>query len=124
MVLCEDRHSDDPRPVAAESTCAALGMHFKLDSNKADFTNLGLTDVALDFTASGHPCAEAVSFSGQSPTWPEKLDWSVTEIHIPERSVRCEAYTVSAATGGVFSLFYPKIPVLSKSSKACEGISL
>ena len=38
---------------------AALGMHFKLDTNKADFTSLDLEDVALSFTTSGHPCAEA-----------------------------------------------------------------
>ncbi|CAL1132729.1 unnamed protein product [Cladocopium goreaui] len=88
---------------------AALGMQFKLETNEANFTSLDLEDVALSFTASGHACAEAVSFSGQPPAWPDLVDWSVTEIHIPVRSERREAYMASAASEGIGMLFYPKV---------------
>ena len=89
---------------------AAMGMQFKLDTNQADFVNLGLTGVDLGFTASGHPCAEAVCFVGQPPAWPDMLDWSVTEIHIPVQDQRNAAYMASAASGGGHTLFYPKVP--------------
>eukprot|EP00435_Cladocopium_sp_Y103_P070748 s785_g36.t1 len=93
------------RPVLGQ-----LGMHFKLDENMADFTSLGLVDVKLGYTASGHPRAEAFDFEGQPPEWPECLDWSVTEIHIPgAASAAHPAYTASSLSHGGGCLFYPKV---------------
>ena len=89
---------------------AALGMHYKMDTNKADFNTLGLKDVVLDFTASGHPRANAVTCVGQPPVWPDKLDWSVTEVHIPEtkRATAESAYMVCADAARQ-PLFYSKV---------------
>ena len=93
------------RPVLSQ-----LGMHFKMDENKADFCGLGLKDVKLGYTPSGHPSVEALSFHGQPPVWPDRLDWSVIEVHIPRPApIAEEAYMASAASLGPVKLFYPKV---------------
>ena len=89
---------------------ASLGMHYKMEENMADFTKLGLQGVALGFTSTGHPRVDAVDFGPEVPSWPERVDWSVTEIHVPDLAHGAvEAYMASAASGGGFSLFYPKV---------------
>ena len=91
---------------------ASLGMNYKMDTNVPDFSKLKLTDVILSFTASGHPKVNALDFGEppQVPTWPEGVDWSVTEVHILARhAATSRAYMVSAAPGVNCQLFYPKI---------------
>ena len=93
---------------------ASLGMNFRMQENKADFTNLGLREVQLKFTETGHPKVDAVSgFAGESaPIWPDKVDWSVTEVHIPifnKTSVSVRAYMADRLQGATPSLFYPKV---------------
>ena len=89
---------------------AALGMNYKMASNVADFTQLDLKEVFLGFTATGHPCVNAVDFGPVTPSWPEKVDWSLTEVHVPDLALTAfEAYTVSAASGLGRSMFYPKV---------------
>ena len=91
---------------------ASLGMNYKMDTNVADFPKLKLVDVALSFTASGHPKVNALDFgeTPQVPTWPEGVDWSVTEVHILAPDAEASrAYMVHAAPGINCRLFYPKV---------------
>ena len=92
---------------------AALGTNYRMEDNMADFTNLGLNNVQLKFTSTGHPKVDAVSFDGSpAPSWPERVDWSVTELHIPVGSETADtlgAYMADRLVGGVPKLFYPKV---------------
>ncbi len=89
---------------------ASLGMNYKMDINVADFTKLSLEHVKLDFTTSGHPRVNAVNFGPKVPLWPDNIDWSVTEVHIPDTaSAASRAYMASAASVGRVHFFYPKV---------------
>ena len=93
---------------------ASLGMNYKMDTNVADFPKLKLVDVALSFTASGHPKVNALDFgeTPQVPTWPEGVDWSVTEVHILAPDAEASrAYMVHA--GSIVDSFTPKFMVMS-----------
>ena len=92
------------RPVLSQ-----LGMHFKMDENKADFCGLGLKDVKLGYTPSGHPSVEALSFHGQPPVWPDRLDWSVIEAHIPRHTWRVQHHL------GQSNFFIPKFMVMLRN---------
>ena len=43
---------------------ASLGTNYRMEDNRADFTNLGLKDIQLQFTLTGHPKVDALSFDG------------------------------------------------------------
>ena len=90
---------------------AKLGMNYRMERNVADFTNLGLTDVQLSFTGSGHPRVAATDFGDvvHSPIWPEAVDWSVTEVHIPFDDLSARRAYMSARLPQVTKLFYPKV---------------
>ena len=92
---------------------AALGTNYRMEDNMADFTNLGLDNVQLEFTSTGHPKVDAVSFDGSlAPSWPERVDWSVTELHIPTGSETADAlgaYMADRLSGVLPKLFYPKL---------------
>ena len=101
---------------------AALGMTYRMDTNEADFAALGLSGIKLGFTTSGHPKMEALDFTevGGNHHWPDRVDWSVTEVFVPAQTgiqeqgpqIR-EVYTVRArsASGGhgCGRLFYEKV---------------
>lgn len=91
---------------------ASLGMNHKMEAKVADFSKLDLVDVALSFSASGHPKVNAldVSETSQVPTWPEGIDWSVTEVHTLARPAAApRAYMVRVAPGMGSPLLHPKI---------------
>ena len=90
---------------------AALGMNYKMENNVADFTKLNLEEISLGFTATGHPRVNAVDFGSSAPDWPEKVDWSVTEVYVPDFGiVRC------GSIHGERSVWGRDFFVLSKSS--------
>ena len=92
---------------------AALGTNYRMEDNMADFTNLGLDNVQLKFTSTGHPKVDAVSFDGSlAPSWPERVGWGVTELHIPTGSETADAlgaYMADRLSGVLPKLFYPKL---------------
>ena len=101
---------------------AALGMTYRMDTNEADFAALGLHGIKLGFTTSGHPKMEALDFTGVGGDnhWPDRVDWSVTEVFVPAQAgiqeqgpQNREVYMVrdgSASGGhGVGRLFYEKV---------------
>ena len=67
---------------------AALGMTYRMDTNEADFAALGLHGIKLGFTTSGHPKMEALDFTGVGGDnhWPDRVDWSVTEVFVPAQA--------------------------------------
>ena len=87
----------------SRAALAKMQMKYDLEANTADFLALGLRDVKLKTTASGHP---ALSVTGHGkhrrPDWPE-VDWSLTEIWTPE-----PASAYMAERGSWRPVFYPK----------------
>ena len=82
---------------------AELGMNYNIAKGLADFASLGVSQVSLIMSSSGHP---QVSVTGTKPdllTWPERVDWSLTEIFVPQLQ---EVYMVSPQPQS--HLFYPK----------------
>ena len=81
------------RPVLAK-----LGMKYDLATNRAAFSSLGVDEVQLSSTSSGHPQVEVLGQAGECPEWPDRVDWSVTEIHLDQAFV---VYMVGSDAGDV-----------------------
>ena len=97
---------------------ADLAMNYDIKENKASFGALGLPEVTLGFTQTGHPCLDVDHLSRPAPSWPEEVDWSTTEIFVPnhqhntgEETVarNSGAYMASSLDRGWHKLFYPKV---------------
>ena len=90
---------------------AQMQMRFDLKANVADFGALGLKEVHLETTASGHPALEVTAQGRQKrPDWPG-VNWSVTETWIPSTAsaymVRSAGFPVAPSSNWT-PLFYPK----------------
>ena len=89
---------------------AALKMQYDLDSNVANFNALRLKDVNLAETKSGHPQVVISDVSHDWPLWPERIDWSLTEIFVPMAQ---EVYMAAAVCEKLFSS--KKVPLSIQS---------
>ena len=79
---------------------AALGMQYDLGCGMANFRTLKLQGVHLLESKSGHPQVVVSSCKSGWPTWPERVDWSLTEIFVPAAQ---EVYMAAAETPKLFS---------------------
>lgn len=101
----------------SRTALASLGTNYDIRENTADFLALELRQVELGFTSTGHPSLDVVSFAGAAPEYPEKIDWSLTEVFVnPIKTIgetdsnQCgEVYMASSLNRGWHRLFYPKI---------------
>lgn len=61
----------------------ALGMRYDIAQGIADFSNLHVHAVRMIMSVSGHPQVAVASSKTQLLSWPERVDWSLTEIYVP-----------------------------------------
>ena len=105
-------------------TLAAMGMNFNVGKNVADFVRLGIKGIQLGTTESGHPTIPVTCAGGPVPTWPDGVDWKVTETWIPTRP---GVYMVREVRVASTHIFYPKklLPgihdLLTAVELSCEG---
>ena len=74
-------------------------MNYNIAKGLADFGTLGVSQVSLIMNSSGHP---QISVTGTKPAlllWPERIDWSLTEIFVPQSQ---EVYMVSRRSRSCF----------------------
>ena len=101
----------------SRTALASLGMTYDIRGNTADFMALGLQQVGLGFTSTGHPSLDVTSFIEKAPDYPDKIDWSLTEVFVhpfknvgeTDFGVNGEVYMASSLNTGWHRLFYPKI---------------
>ena len=101
----------------SRTALASLGMTYDIRGNTADFMALGLQQVGLGFTSTGHPSLDVTSFIEKAPDYPDKNDWSLTEVFVhpfknvgeTDFGVNSEVYMASSVNTGWHRLFYPKI---------------
>ena len=100
----------------SRTALASLGTNYDIRENTADFfaLELGL-----------HPSLDVTSFAGAAPEYPEKIDWSLTEVFVnPIDSNQCgEVYMASSLDRGWHRLFYPKIEDHLEELMASEHFS-
>ena len=93
----------------SRAVLAKLGMNYNLANNTATFGALGGQEIQLNMTQAGHP-EVCITYSESGwPTWPDCVDWSLTEIFIPQAA---GAYMVRADAADSLErgqkLFFPK----------------
>ena len=91
------------RPVLAR-----LGMKYDLANNRAAFRTLDVEEVQLSSTQSGHPQVEILGRAGNCPEWPDRVDWSVTEIFVDQPQVVYMSEFAEGDGGAVQTLFFGK----------------
>ena len=111
LVKVSEVEADVPL-LLSRAVLAKLGMKFDLRKNAARFDGLGLSDIALEQTRSGHPALPILDDGSEVPSWPVNFDWPAEEIYIPSAHRVYIAESVRHGLGekvkGKNLLFYPK----------------
>lgn len=111
LVKVSEVEADVPL-LLSRAVLAKLGMKFDLRKNAARFDGLGLSDIALEQTRSGHPALPILDGGSEVPSWPVNFDWPAEEIYIPSAHRVYIAEGVRPGLGekgkGKNLLFYPK----------------
>ena len=80
---------------------AELGMQYDIAKGVANFARLNVQQVCLINSASGHPQVSVIGARPAHMTWPERVDWSLTEVYEPAAQEACMASSRE-------ELFFPK----------------